>query len=307
MKKFMEDRYKFYQANMRQYVRIYEDGISFYERTLKTHADREEFKIYRTYIRKIVDNYDPIEDAKIAKFVKEIETKKVIPSLQQPLKNKFKDALSVYKYSKLRVMGEFLGKLSHIRAECSVEIAKYGNLDKLVLDADKKSIVFSSFIPALVACDKYFTDRGFKTLAVHGDQTRNIATIVDRFKKDPDVNPLFGTLQSLAASQTLTVANVVIFLDSPFREYQKSQAYHRVFRIGQDCQTYIYMCAMESGVEPNISSRSADILAWSQQQVESIFGSATREEAMGIVKQLRLNPPSGMDQLLGMIKNVFGM
>jgi hypothetical protein len=142
---------------------------------------------------------------------------------------------------------------------------------------------------------------------VHGDQTRNIATIVDRFKKDPDVNPLFGTLQSLAASQTLTVANVVIFLDSPFREYQKSQAYHRVFRIGQDCQTYIYMCAMESGVEPNISSRSADILAWSQQQVESIFGSATREEAMGIVKQLRLNPPSGMDQLLGMIKNVFGM
>ena len=56
--------------------------------------------------------------------------------------------------------------------------------------------------------------------------------------------------------------------------------------------------------EPNISTRSADILAWSQKQVDEIFGSVSRDEAVGIVRMLHLNPQSGMDVLLGMIKKV---
>lgn len=303
LKAFMNEKYQFYRKNMTGYVRIYEKGLAYYESTLKTPADREEFKKYRACVKKIIENYDPKEDGQIAKFVKDIETRKIIPSLSQSMKPEFKNSLSIVKYAKLRVLGEALGKLAHIRGECAAEIAKYGNLDKLVLEGDKKSIIFSSFIPALIVANQYFVDRGFKTLNVYGDFTKDLTKIVNQFKQDPDANPLFGTLQSLAASQTLTVANVVIFLDHPFREYIRNQAFHRVFRIGQDVQTYIYMCSLNTP-EPNISTRSADILEWSQQQVTAIFGSATREEAMGIVRQLHLNPPTGMETLLTMMKKV---
>ena len=303
LKRFMEERRQFYQKNMRSYTNTYNEGLAYYERTIKTPAGREEFKKYREYIKIIIEGYDPVEHRSIARFVKEMETGKIIPSLPQPLRNRFKDSLSVVKWMRLRVLGEALGHLSKIRGECAVELAKHGKLDEIVLNADKKTIIFSSFIPALEAGNKYFVDRGFKTLQVFGDSTKNIASIVNQFKTDPDTNPLFGTLQSLAASQTLTVANVVIFLDAPFREYIRNQAFHRVFRIGQTVQTHIVMCLL-STKEPNISNRSADILEWSQSQVDAIFGSATREEALGIVKQLRLNPPSGLDLLLDMMKKV---
>ena len=304
MRKFMEERYQFYRKKMASYVRIYEEGLSIYERTLKTPAAREEFKLYKERVKKIITNYDPMSDGQIAKFVKMVETQKIIPMLPTTIKNQFKDSLSIVKYAKLRVLGESLGMLTGIRADCASEIARHGNLDKIVLEADKKSIIFSSFIPALVICNQYFIDHGFNTLNVYGDLTKDIANIVKQFKSDPNTNPLLGTLQSLAASQTLTVANVVIFLDSPFREYIRSQAFHRVFRIGQNVQTYIYMCSLDTGNAPNISTRAADILEWSQTQVNDIFGSATRDEITGIVKSLHLNPLTGMDLLLGMIKKI---
>ena len=204
-------------------------------------------------------------------------------------------------------MGEFLGQLSKLRAECAVELAKYANLDEIVTGADKKTIIFSSFIPALEAANKYLNDRGFNTLRVYGDHTKNVTAIVNQFKTDHTTNPLLGTLQSIAASQTLIVANTAVFLDSPFRDYIYNQAIHRIFRIGQDCQTYTITLILASD-EPNISTRSADILAWSQQQVIEIFGATTREDAVGIVKRLKLNPPaSGAEQLFEMIRNIFGM
>jgi hypothetical protein len=304
MKKFMEERYQFYRKNMGAYVRIYDEGLSVYERTLRTQAQRAEFQRYRDNVKIIIQNYDPREHGQIAKFVKEFEGTKIVPALQQPLKDKFKDALSIVKYAKLRVMGEFLGKLTQVRAECAAALTRHGRLDQIVTGADKKSIIFSSYIPALEVANKVFMNLGFKTLNVYGDDTKNIVTIVNQFKKDPEANPLLGTLKSLAASQTLVVANVVIFLDPPFREYIRNQAFHRVFRIGQDTQTYIYMCSLDTK-EPNISNRSADILAWSQQQVSEIFGGTTREEAAGIIKQLHLNPPAGgLDVLLDMMRKV---
>lgn len=304
MKKFMEDKYQFYRKNMSSYTKIYEQGIAFYEKTLRTATEREELRKYKDYVKKIIESYDPKEDGQIAKFVKDLENQKIIPSLPAGMKAEFKNSLSIVKYMKLRVLGESLGQLARIRGECAAEIGKHGRLDEIVVAADKKSIIFSSFIQALDATNKVFEDKGFKTLRVYGDLTPEITKTVNQFKQDPDANPLFGTLQSLAASQTLIIANVVIFLDAPFREYIRNQAFHRVFRIGQQVQTYIYMCYLDTGNEPNISTRSAEILEWSQQQVTAIFGSATKEEVQGIVKRLHLNPPTGMELLVDMMKKV---
>ena len=49
-------------------------------------------------------------------------------------------------------------------------------------------------------------------------------------------------------------------------------AVSRIHRLDSDTQTTIYRCELDTGTMPNISTRSVDILAWSQNQVEEILG-----------------------------------
>lgn len=289
MKEFMTTRYKFYETNMKQYVRTYNFGIDTYERLIRTSQDRADLRKYKEYVAIIIKSYDPIAHRDIAKFCKDFEKTKIIPALPSSIKNQFKDAISIVKYAKLRVLGEALALVGRKRSDCARELGKYGNLDEIVLNADKKTIIFSSYIDALESTYQMFIAKKFNALRIYGGFTKQLSELVTKFKKDPSINPLLGTLQSLAASQTLTNANVVIFLNHPFREYIRDQAFHRVFRIGQDTQTYIYMLYLQTN-EPNISTHTADILAWSQSQVEAIVGSAVTEKDMeGIVNKLHLN------------------
>jgi hypothetical protein len=86
------------------------------------------------------------------------------------------------------------------------------------------------------------------------------------------LNPLLATYASLSTGVRLTIADTMILLNSPFRAYILEQAISRIYRLGQDSQTYVYQCILDTGEVPNISTRSADILAWSTEQVEAIMG-----------------------------------
>ena len=289
MKQFMKDRYNYYQSNMKQYITIYHKAIAAYEKTLKTSQQRQELQTYKKYVEIIIREYDPLRHQAESKFCKDFEKHKILPALAGSLKTQFKDAVSVVKYVKLRVLGECLAIVARRRAECAAELAKHGKLEELVLTADKKTIIFSSYIEALEAGYIHFVRKGFDALRIYGKFTKDLTALVTKFKKEPGVNPLLATLQSLSASQTLTNASVVIFLNHPFREYIRDQAFHRVFRIGQDVQTYIYTCVLDTP-EDNISTRTGEILEWSKMQVLSIMGSSDPSDAEGIVHRLELNP-----------------
>ncbi len=303
MQKFMKDRYAYYSANLSTYIRNYNVGLDYYAKTLTNSRDKAEFAKYREQVAVIITGYDPFTQGDILKAAKLFETQKIIPILPANLKNNFKDALSVVKFTKARVIGEALGILERRRGECAAELVKWGHLENLVLEADKKTIIFSSHIPALEYASKYFTEQGFKILQVYGPFTKDLTNIVNKFKQDPDTNPMIATFQSLSASQTLTVANVVIFLNATFREYTRNQAFHRIFRIGQLVQTYVFQCLLKTS-EPNVSTRSDEILKWSQEMVKSLMSDSTPAETAGIVKRLHLNPPTGLTALLEMIRNV---
>jgi len=305
MTKFMQERYKFYQTNAKQYIRVYNQGIDAYEKTLRTSAQHVEFRQYKENVKIIIEGYNPIAHKDIAHQTKEFEKTKIIPALPMTIKNQFKDAISIVKFMKARTLGEALGWLGTKRAECTTLIAQYANLESYIVAADKKTIIFSSFVPPIMATNDILTKKGFKTLQVYGDYTKQITEIINQFKSDPDVNPIIATYKSMSASQTLTVANTILFLDVPFRDYVKEQALHRAYRIGQDTQTYLYSFFLQTN-EPNLSTRADEILKWSQSQISSIMGSTDRDEIAGIVKRLHLNPPSGVETLLGMLKGLFG-
>lgn len=66
--------------------------------------------------------------------------------------------------------------------------------------------------------------------------------------------------------------NLKTGLKSNFRDYVLQQTISRISRLGSTTRATIYMLSLDTGDTPNISSRSYDILKWSQSQVSAITG-----------------------------------
>ena len=86
-----------------------------------------------------------------------------------------------------------------------------------------------------------------------------------------EINPLIATYQSLSTAVPLTVADTMIMVNAPFRDYIHQHAISRIHRIGADTQVTVYIASLDTNGVPNLSTRSIDILAWSQTQVEQIM------------------------------------
>jgi hypothetical protein len=70
----------------------------------------------------------------------------------------------------------------------------------------------------------------------------------------------------------LTAANQLLLLNQPFRSGIREQTVARAARLGQDLPVDVWDVLLDTGDLPNISTRSNDIMEWSQQQVASIIG-----------------------------------
>jgi hypothetical protein len=68
------------------------------------------------------------------------------------------------------------------------------------------------------------------------------------------------------------MADTMILIDTPFRDYILQQTVSRIHRLGSDTQTHVYLIALYTGPLPNISTRTTDILKWSQEQTAEILG-----------------------------------
>jgi len=217
--------------------------------------------------------YDLREIGEIVKATNQYEKKFIEPALPREWIKDFRDVKSVIKYTQLKIQGECLGRvLGAKRIECHVAMVPYIDWVELTESTEKKAIVFTSFVEALETTDKVCKERGLKPIVVYGQTSNDLTKIIDQFDKDPKIDPLIATYQSLSTAVRLTMANVMILLNSPFRSYILEQAISRIHRKGQDTQTYVYQCVLDTGDKPNISTRSNDILKWSAEQVEKIMG-----------------------------------
>lgn len=287
MVKYMKERAAHYKSNMRVYERQYEDALEIHRKTLTTREQEKDFDTYKKYIKLIRKGFDPKNQKEEAKFVNHYEKQKIIPSLpSKELKDTFKNTRSIVKYYLLKVQGEALGRvLGKARAQVHVDMVLHGEwytkhdgkLEKITIEeiidyAEKKTLVFTSFVEAVDAVAEYTKQRGYKPLVVYGETNSELPAIVGKFEKDEDANPLAATYLSLSTAVPLTMANNSIALNVPFRDYQYTQMVARSNRRGQDTQPYVWNVTLDTGEEPNISTRSHDILNWSRQQVSEILG-----------------------------------
>lgn len=290
MRVFVEERMAYYQKNMGTFIETYNHCLTLHEKLVKTKAQQEDFALYKKYAKMFHHQaLDPMFAPQESLFCNQYEKKNIIPYLPADLKEKFRDAKSVYKYYGLKVQGEALGRiLGKQRTQCNVDMVRATehmrivggakdeeseiSLFEIIDDSEKKTVIFTSFVEVVDEMYDYLVENGYQPLRVYGATNKDLPAIVGSFEKNVDFNPLIATFQSLSTAVPLIMANTVVMMNSPFRAHEYEQALSRVDRIGQDEIVRCYNVFLDTGKEPNISTRSNDILKWSRDQVAQIMG-----------------------------------
>lgn len=276
MRNFMDDRLKHYTANMREYQDLYERCLKIHEEKLTSSAERQELATYKRYIDQIRKGYDPVTMKAEVIFCNKYELRNILPSLPENLRKPFKSVRSIIKYVKLKVMGEALGGvLGRKRVQCHLDMVKSIPFAKYIDGAKKKTIIFTSYVEVVDAVYDKLKAEGYEPIRVYGDTNNQLRSLIERFEKDENLNPVIATYQSLSTAVPMIMANNIINVNSPFRDHERDQSISRCARLGQDEDVTVWDMFLDTGNKPNISTRSKDILEWSKAQVEAIMGVQT--------------------------------
>lgn len=279
MAKFIDERARHYKSEAKNYEKDYWDGIGIAKMQFNA-AEKDDYKRYESIVTRFHKfGFDSYSDGPDAKWANAFEKNTIMPKLGSDMRKIFKDAKSVYKYVDLKIRGEALGNvLSKERNDAIVALANQLDYRQLIDTSLKKVIFFASHTEAVHTVVKKTRALGYHPLMVTAETNKDLKSIVGKFANDKLANPLAATFQSLSAAVPLVMANTVVALNTPFRSMDMEQAIARCDRMGQDSQVYVYICTIDTGDVGNISTRSADIMEWSREQVAQIMGYKSRED-----------------------------
>lgn len=280
MEAFIEKQMAYYKEHRAYYRDIFDQGLELHEEQINDQAQR---KRYREYLRG-VDQLSKLKSYRMAgdlmEQVNRYERGELIPSLPSDYRRRFRDASSVIKYTPLKVQGECLGQvLGKRRQEMTSAMIPHLGLPDLIDIQQKKSLVFTQHVPVVKQAGDYLQQHGYQPLLVHGETTKDLDSMIKSFSRDPKINPVVATYNSLSTAVPLTMASAVFLLNQPYRDYVRNQTISRVHRLGQDAQVYVYHASLDTGDTPNLSSRSFDIVEWSREQVNRLMGIEAPDEA----------------------------
>lgn len=280
MKDYIIERIRYWKDQEKSVKIGYYSAIDRYERTIKSSQEKANLAMYRRFVEQIskTTDYSTVKEEMV--FCNKFEKYQIEPLLSgEQLKN-FRSFKSVVKYLPLKVRGECLGNVvGRRREEVTLALIEACDLPSYIKAAEKKTIVFTSYVKAVEKTAEYLIGKGFKPVTVYGAGKDDLTSQVKKFYDDKSANPLVATYQSLSTSVPLVAANVILAINVPFRDYIMEQAIGRIDRINQDAQTYVFKFYLET-TEPNISSRTLDILEWSEDQVNQILG--VKDEAIAL-------------------------
>ena len=301
---YVKERKAYYQKNAKQYEIDFFNGIEAYRsRVVRGRGDtnifRADLEDYLVKAKTLHEGYIPT-DPKHKQYVlycNYYEDKVIIPLLPNDVKKTFRKAKSVYKYVDLTIMGEALGNiLGKSRSRCNADIVKQlvtdakvimedgetyqSNLPDIIRNAQAKTIIFTDYVEVVKETEYQLKLNGFTPISIFGETTagNGLAMQTKVFKENPEINPLITTFKTLSEAVPLTEANRVIFLNLPFRSGTYEQAVKRANRIGQTLDVDLFEVTLDTGEEPNISTRNEDILKWSEEQVALILGKKVDDE-----------------------------
>lgn len=274
MKKFIIERVKYYESRAAEDNKLYRDCLAIHES--KIAGNRQLLARYNTYLQYIRIIQNTTEYGKIPEeisYCKQYEFKDISSTLPQELVKPFRDVCSVIKYLTLKIQGECLGQVvGKMRVQAHVAMCDHIPFRDICQSTKKKTVVFTSFVEVLEKAMETCRNQELNPILVYGKTNKDLAGQVKKFEVDESVNPLIATYNSLSTAVPLIMADTMIMINAPFRAYIQEQAIARIHRLGQDSKCVVYQLYLDTGNETNISSRSLDIMTWSQQQVEAMTG-----------------------------------
>lgn len=274
MAKFIEERVKYYRAREDQDKEYYQRCLEIHEEAIGLNLRKaKEFKYYLDCVKEIQRTTDYAYVKTEISFCKQYEFKEISASLPKDMVKPFRNVCSIIKYLPLKIQGECLGQVvGRMRIEAHKAMCKNVPFRDICQATKKKTVVFTSYVDVLEEAQQICQQHQMNPIVVYGKTNSNLNNMIKSFEKDTNVNPLIATYDSLSTAVPLTMADNMIMLNAPFRAYIQEQAISRIHRLNQDSQTVVWQCYLDTGKEPNISSRSLDIMQWSQKQVEQITG-----------------------------------
>ena len=298
MEAFVKERLLYYKSREKQDTKDYFYCLEIYEKSLSNKAEKAEYEKYKIAVktirsRKAKDCPDEIV------FSNYFEKKYILPKLNKSQVELFKEVKTIYKYVELKVNGECLGRvLAKKRKECAMEIARNIPYQTFIESTEKKTMVYTVYVDTLKTVKDTLEYQGYKVLIVYGDTNKDLTKIIDMFENDQSYNPLIATYKSLSTAVPMTMADVMVMVDTPFRDYIFQQTLARINRLGTTTQTYVYIANLDTGSEANLSTRTLDILKWSQSQIEAISGVKSPFEITDEQMSLESNAADGVELFL---------
>lgn len=269
---FVEQRQKYYKQRQATDERNYYDCINDYKATIKSKQEKQDFEQYQRNVATIIATGAKDCPEQIAAS-NSFERLYILPRLSKDKAVIFKEAKTIHKYVNLKINGECLGQvLAKKRKECAQEIARNIPYETFIESTDKKTLIYTVYVDTLKTIKETLEKQDYKCLAVFGETNKDINSIVQTFGSDESYNPLVATFKSLSTAIPLTMADCMIMVDTPFRDYIFQQTVARINRLGANTQTHVYIAALDTGNEQNMSTRTLSILQWSQSQIEAITG-----------------------------------
>lgn len=286
-REYRKERTKYYKKHYKEYEDTWYECLGIYEKTITTRSERMEYNQYLANVAFIRQVGVSAETTQIVSDMKQFEITRIYPVLTNAERKAFKEATVVVKYVSLKILGEILGNvLGKLREEMTTAMIGPEILD-IIDKAEKKTIVFTSYSASIKRMEEVCKAAKMKPITVTGANSKNAKEIVDQFKTKDNINPLIASIKAMSTGHTIICANTVIFLNVPFRSVDYEQASDRVYRIGQDSDVYIYKIFLDTGEEPNLSTRMSDIIAWSKQQFDAIIGDGDDDIDPKLINQIR--------------------
>lgn len=269
---FIEERTRYYAGRKQQDYQFYDKCLDYFENSINDKNLLSELQMYKRYVG--IVKRTQLRDCKDEViFCNRFENTEIMPVLPAEWRKDFKDVKSVVKYVGLKIQGECLGRvLGKKRMDCIAALSQSVDYIKYIESTVKKTLIFTSYVEVIEKTKEKLLSIGLNPLVVYAKTNKDLNDIITRFDKDESLNPLVATFASLSTAVPLVMADTMIMLNTPFRDYVHQQAISRIHRLGSDTQVYVYIAYLDTGTKPNLSTRTVDILKWSQTAVEAIMG-----------------------------------
>mgnify|MGYP000527738086 CR=1 FL=1 len=76
----------------------------------------------------------------------------------------------------------------------------------------------------------------------------------------------------MSTAVPLIEASTLVLLNYPYRDYEYQQTTARIDRLGQDGPIDIVEVILDTGEEPNLTTRGRDIMQWSKEVTDFLLG-----------------------------------